>query len=637
MASSAFDHRDFSVDGKAPKGRPFDEKSNTRWWLLDEPQAIADAVTATMILLREAQDYRILRLTAYARLYGNMPIMGSAGLTDSRVTTAFPWTRSAITYNALQSAVDTVTAKIAKNKPRPLFVTNGAEFHTWRKAKRLNRFMDGVFYENEMPALATLAFRDSAIWGDGIVHVYFRDGRVRYERVLPQEIWVDEQEALVGKPRSMHRIMAVDRRVLTEMFPDHADEIQRAAPATLPGPGRPSISDLVDVRESWHIPSSEDANDGRHVITIAGACLTDMEEWNHPWFPFTRMRWSPRQVGFWSQSLAEQVQSLQLEMNKLMWIVQRSFHLAGTFKVLLEMGSKIVKEHLNNDVGAMIEYQGKPPEYITTPVAAVEYFEQISNIKNMIYEQAGVSQLSASGLKPAGLDSGEAQRVYNNIESERFMTIGQEFERFHVETGRMSIDIMRDGLGRAKSYKVRTPGGKFLREIDWRDIDLARDQYEMQCFPVSSLPNEPAGRIAQINDWVQAGWLDPDEARRLQGVPDLEQVESLQEAQEDVILQALDRMVDEGIPSYPEPFDNLPLALKLALRYYARGKTMDLEEERLELLRQYITNVQALVKEQAAAMAPPPAANSDVAAPAPPVPLNPSPLVPNVPPQLRAA
>lgn len=627
-------HRDFGIG--APPRTPASESAARRWWTLDG-KAAADAVTATLTLLEASQRQRAQQLTISARLYGNHALLGGAGTALSRVLAANPGMRDRVTYNAIQSATDTVTAKIAKNKPKPLYLTTGGNYRQQRKAKLLNKFTEGIFYENTLHELAVMAFRDACVWGDGILHVFAREEgtgakkgpRVRYERVLPQELWVDEIEAMYGTPRQMHRVKQVDRALLLEMFPDAAEAIGEANGASvLEAVARPNVSDLVTVRESWHLPSGPGADDGAHILTVEGGALTKREPWKHDFFPFARFQWSPRLFGFWAQGLAEQVQGLQLELNKLMWIIQRSFQLAGTFKVLLEASSKVVTEHLNNDVGAIIKYQGTKPEYVTVPIAAVEYFQQVLNLKQSIYEQAGISQLSASGVKPAGLNSGEAQRVYNDIESERFMPLGQRYEQFHLDVGRLSIAAMKDALGGRKTYRVRTPGGKFLREIDWKEIDLDEDEYVMQCFPVSSLPSEPAGRLQTIQEWVQAGWLDPDEGRRLQNLPDLEQVESLAEAQEDRILQMLDNIMFDGTPEQPEAYDNLELAHKLALRYYARGQTQDLEPDRLELLRRFIDGVVALKLKAA----PPPMPAGPGAAPqAVPMPPPQSDLIPNVP------
>jgi hypothetical protein len=190
----------------------------------------------------------------------------------------------------------------------------------------------------------------------------------------------------------------------------------------------------------------------------------------------------------------------------------------------------------------------------------------------------------------------------------------------------LAIEVVKECAGRG-AYHVKSPGARFLETINWRDVRLEDDQYVMQCFPVSSLPNDPAGRLQTVQEYVQAGFYSQRQAKRLLAFPDLEQEDSLAQASEDYLYGILDRVVENGEPTVIEPLDNLALALELTLEYYHRGKEQNLEEERLEMLRRMIAQVNAL---QAASLPPPapmPALPGPLANPmAPPV----SDLVPNV-------
>ena len=186
-----------------------------------------------------------------------------------------------------------------------------------REAKKLNAFLDGVFYENGTHEIGRTVFRDAAVWGDGFIHVFAKGDRVCHERVMSSEIFVDDVESLYGVPRQMHRIKQVDRQVLFDLFPEDADKIAGAKPSRTEEAGRSIVADMITVRESWHLPSGPGADDGKHCITIDGAVLGEMEPWPHQFFPFARVQWSPRLYGYWGQGLAEQLQNIQLEINKL--------------------------------------------------------------------------------------------------------------------------------------------------------------------------------------------------------------------------------------------------------------------------------------------------------------------------------
>lgn len=574
------------------------------WWKAKKDERAA-SVAATVKFIADADSKRQTQYQISSRLYGNANLMGLNGISFSKVQSVQSGLKDRLTYNVCQSVVDTITSKISKNKPKPMFLTSGGDYKLQRKAKKLEKFVDGIFYENKAHALGAVVFRDGAVVGDGLVHVFKHNGRVKFERVIASELYVDWVDGFYDEPRQLHRVKNVDRAVLLEAFPGKEKLIQNANAATAELIGVvQNVSDQITVFESWHLPSGPDAKDGLHTINIAEGNLFE-EEWKKPYFPFARFSWCKRMFGFWSQGLVEQVQSIQLEINKLLWIIQRSMHLGGSFKILVENGSKIVKEHLNNDIGAIISYTGVEPKYVVPPIVPMELYTHLQTLKNSAYEQAGISQLSASSQKPAGLDSGKALREYNNIESDRFMTTGQAYEAYYLELARLAVDCAKEIFEEDGKFSVKVPGHRFINTIDWKDVDLDDDEYVLKMFPVSSLPQDPAGRLATVQEYAQAGYLSPRAARKLLDFPDLEQVEDLANAQEEYLNEILEKIIDDGEFTPPEPFDDLGLARELALQYYSQGKCNGLEEEKLDLLRQFMDQLDVLEQKAVQAMQPP--------------------------------
>jgi hypothetical protein len=334
--------------------------------------------------------------------------------------------------------------------------------------------------------------------------------------------------------------------------------------------------------------------------------------------------------GWWGQALAEQIQNIQLEINKLLWIIQRSMHLAGTFKILLENGSKIVKEHLSNDIGAVICYTGKAPEYVVPGIVPIELYSHLQNLKESAYEQSGISQMSAFSQKQPGLDAAVAIREMSNIESDRFMTVGHAYEDFYMELAKLSVAEGRSIYEEKKDYKVISVQKNFIETIDWKDINLRDDQFVMKVFPVSSLPQDPAGRLQTVQEYIQAGMYTIREGRRLLDFPDTEQIETLQNSQEDYFHKIFEEIIDEGTYTAPDEFDNLDLGRELALEYMSQGKRNGLEEEKLELIRRFISQIDLLMAKMAPVPQEPPL---QAIPPANPEPTPQSNLVPN----LRAA
>lgn len=604
----AIDYRNFN-DGTGQTQVSADKK----WWTLSKDE-IPSAINGVTQFLYTHQSRRQTQNLLSARLYGNLSVMGLNGLTYSRVASVQNSLKDRISYNVIQSVIDTLVAKIAKNKPRPLFLTSGGNFVQQRRAKKLNKFCDGIFYENNAYQMGKEIFRDSCVFDAGVVHVFNHYGRVKWERVIPMEILVDEVEAFYGKPRQLHWIKNIDRQVLKDMFPDkkkQLSEVEQASPDVVGG--YENISDVVTVRQSWHLPSGPDAKDGLCVISTTKNVL-QVSAWEKPYFPFATIKYNPRLFGYWGQGLAEEIQNIQLEINKLLWVIQRSMHLAGSFKIWCKTGAKIVKEHLNNDIGAILESVEKP-EYLVPPIVAPEVYSHLQTLIRLAFETTGISQLSAASQKPAGLNSGKALREYNDIETDRFMTTGQAYENLFLDLARLSIDCAKDIAEEEGGYKVKVPGKRSTDEIDWKDVEMDEDDYVMKLYPVSAFSEEPAAKLQEVQEYAQAGFISPRTAKRLLDFPDLETEEDLSTSQEEYLHKILGQMVDDGIYTAPDQaFDDLQLAKELVLQYYSEGRNGGLEEEKLELLRRFSDQVsqfeleaQNLAMAQAAAVSQPPA------------------------------
>jgi hypothetical protein len=622
------DFRDFG-HGKAPDTKAM-EAASLRWW--DEKgRACADGITHALMLIDRAQGPRTTQLMASARLYGNTPLLGIASAASARYAGVQNALKERLNYNAVQSVIDTAIARLTRDKPTPYHLTSGGDYHVQRKAKKLNELRDGIFYECQTYRKGEMCARDGAIWGDGLLKVFEKNGRVCHERVPGSQIYIDEMEAIDGCPRSLHQVMDVDRDVLHDWFDcaratRQAIEDANRAPQT----GNASTADTVTLRESWHLPSGPKAKDGKHVISIAGETLLE-EKWQHDFFPFARFPWCPKAYGFWSQGLAEQLQPMQLELNKLLHALQISYQRACLMLWVIENGSKVVKAHIDNEIGRLITYTGTPPQVQTPPIAPPEIYQQIETLIRRMREQAGLSEMATQGQKPAGVDSGKALRTLDDMESVRMTQISHAYEQFYLDVDKLSIACAHDIAEEEGDYEVRVPGKRSMRTRKWSEIDLEQDDYSIHVYPTSSLPDDPAGRLQTITEYVQAGMIPQEIGMEMLEFPDLKKFETLQNAMEDRLHEVLDDMVDEGEYAPPEPDWNLQRADALALQYKVLGESQGLEPERIEMLRRF--RIQIGMMQEMAQMAAMPAANGPPGAPpqAAPMPPPTSQLLPNAP------
>jgi hypothetical protein len=603
----AVDHTKFSKGGSATDPKADEGSFDKRWWLSNKTD-MADNVIRLVNYLIKNDSARLSQYQMNARLYSNMQ---GLGLAAQRAPNINQQVKTRISYNLIQSGIDTIVAKMAKNKPKPLFLTSGGDWKIQRRAKKLDKFCEGIAYENKGYKLGPSILRDSGVFGDGLVQVFNLHDRVKWERVEASCLFVDPVEGIHGNPRQLHMIKPIDRQVLLEMYPEKSAAIKRAMPMDPKNLGFiQNVSDQLMVVKSWHLPSGPDSNDGIAGVFIEGEYL-EIEDYDWNCFPFAKLPWAERMFGYWAQSGAEQVQNTQLEINQILWVIQRSMKLMGSFKIWMSNASKIVKEHFNNDIGSIITGD-VPPQYLVPPIVAPELYSHLQTLKNFGFEQLGVSMLSAASQKPEGLDSGKALREFNNIESDRFQVLGQKYEQFFLDLADLSIKVAKKIYEKNGEYKVQVPGKKFIEEIDWKDVDLEEDQFVMKVYPVSSLPNDPAGRLQTVQEYMQAGMLNLRQGRRLLDFPDLEQAEGLANAAEDWIHECLEKIIDDAEYTAPDENDDLQTAMELVMEYIAQAKQTDLDTDRMNMLLTYQAQVKTLLMPP-----PPPPGMAPGGAPAP--------------------
>ena len=599
-----------------------------QWWKEKDDSAKATQLLGTAAFLKESQSHRYRQAAMFARLYGNMSLFNFVGSNMTAMDKNYGLPIDRPTFNLVQSCVDTLVSRISQSRPSPVFLTDNSDYRERNLAKKLNNFILGELYKTKAYEKATIMLRDALVEGTGCLKVFeTSDHQVGLERVLLTELLIDPNEAIYGDPRQLYQLKLIDRAVLMEQCPEYKAIIEKAEKA-FPDNSADSaktVSDLVMVVEGWKLPSGPGADDGRHTIACTAGVLLD-EPYAKDKFPFVFLHYSPRLLGFWAQGLAEQLMGTQIEINSLLYTISKAIKLVGVPRVFQEMGSKVVSAHHNNEVGAIIKYSGTKPSYEVAPCVPQELYGQLQRLIDYGYQQSGVSMLQASSNKPAGLNSGEAIRSFNDISTDRFATLSRRYDDAFIELSYLIIDLAKDICEREGKYSTIYPNKNGVKEIDLPKASLLKDPFVIQCFNMSSLPRDPAGRMQKVTEMIQSGMISVKEGRRLLDYPDLDQVEKLANASEERILQILDEIIDEGKYTPPDPFMDLELANELVTQYYNLYSANKLEEEKAEMLRTFFNQVQDLI--QAAQPAP-------AQAPAAPVPqakaeeLPVSPLVPN--------
>jgi len=614
---------------KMKKGKPrrLDAKQEAReeaarvglWWKCDGSEDRANAMVKAADALKEQQSERSMLNLMHARLYGNNDLSSFGGRTYTSTMVQNSQTRIAI--NVVASAIDTLSSKIAKSRPRPSCQTAGGSWSMQQKAQRLNSFLEGVFYEAKIYTVAAMQFICALVFGTRALKIFLTDeNRIEIENVFIDDLFVEDVDGRNGKPRQLFQRHLISKDVLIEQFGETKEIIEAIEGATAPEDASTEVGfdDKIEVWEGWHLKSGSKAKDGKHVIAIKG-CELLSEDWDHPFFPFAFMRFSKRMLGFWGKGVAEALTGIQVSINRTVKSIDEQIRRKGKGRIFVQKGSKVLPSHLTNGIADIVEYLGLPPQIDSSNAVATEEFMYLKDLIQQAFQEVGVSQLSASMKKPSGLDAQVAIREFTDIESERFALLSQDWDQNFLNVAEIAIALVQKDMG--SGYKVRLPNKRFIVDIDWKDIDMKRDDFILQMFPVSSLPAHPGARYQKVKEMYQDGVIDLATFKKLMDFPDIKAESDLGNAAMDDVACVIGYILDEAKPRYepPDKYQNLDLLMSMALASLLYAKHHGAEEERLEMLRRLIDEASAMqLAAQAAAAAPAPgAAPAAPGAPAP--------------------
>lgn len=602
-------------------------------WFEEPAETVGASVISMVRQLRNQNAGRRERVLRLLRMYGNKP--GAAQgwqLDDSRLR-----------YNLIGQAVDTVISEVTFQPPKVTFLVSGGDWTLKQAAKAReslieSQMRDAGFFSGD----GAKVMRDGAITGLSVFHTYvdWRTLSPAVERVMPLELEMEESDSRDGAPRGLFRARPRDRREVASQHPELAADIMDRSKvkrwdAQSGGPNEEwlvndsRLSDLILVYEAWRLPScaesAEPENEtessinleGRYVKCVEGLTIID-EEYEAPFFPFAMVEWKPDVVGRWGIGLAADMQADQIELNRTLIKLQETIGAAAGFW-MLQRGSKINHKRITDVPGTIIEYDSVPPQWNQPNTFPSDLVQHADMVIQRALRRAGINEMAATGSKPTGLDSGAAIREYRDQfslrqspHSEVYNRLAVELAKRLVECNRQIYEYVNSKEGREKklkmpevSVKVKRGRRDVLKRFRWEEAGAPSNEHQIETYPASSLPSNPALRTQTVQDWMGAGLINQDEARALFDFPDTEGHMNLALADHDYALFAFETMVEDGEYVPPEPYQNLAMALELMRRAYLRARIDGAPDERLDLVRDHMAAIEQMMNKAKAAAAPP--------------------------------
>jgi hypothetical protein len=560
--------------------------------------------------------------------YDDADFAGMVGLSDSG--SSFEPTLS---LNCVAPNVDTLATQLLKSRPLPMPLTTGGNYSQQKRARLLGRCIEGQFQKSKVWETNQFIVRDSVLYGTGFGYAYRVRNEIKYDRVFPWEVDVDPRDAMYGSPRTMYLTRSVDRLVLKDMFPGNDLDIEKAD-ADFDDfflQGVSSTSDCVVVVEAWHLPSGEDAEDGKHYICINNKVLSE-EEYTYDVFPIFPLYMMPPSFGFYGNGFGRQLMGFQYTLNVLADKAQQDAIMAPNY-LLVPNGSDIQVDALDNSTWPIINHnQGFAPTTLQAPPFNQQMWQLIKDIYGMTFDRTGVSQIAAQSELPKALReaSGSALQMHNEQRSERFNIAAKMYEAYCVAISWHFIRLFDEITKNGGKVKVKAPskklGRRIIEELNYKKVKLDHDQFILDVYPTSFLKMEPTMRAAQVESWINAKFISPDEGRMLLDFPDIDRVNSMNRAKFEIVDEIIEKMLDEDVDiedayTAPEPLFDLDLCIIKGLEHYMKSKLDGEPEERLQLLRDFILQSQDMKKEMAnpqGAAPPPPGAPPDMGMGPPP-------------------
>jgi hypothetical protein len=520
--------------------------------------------------------------------------------------------------NIARSIVNAARSR-AEQSTRVSFLTDGGSWRLQRQAEKREHFVSGEFRRMKWPALRKMMTLHAGIFGTGIGKVFRDKDRAACALVHPWNFFVCDADGSHGNPMGVYERALVDRYVLAARHPKHARAIMDAPSARLDGTQTPydDNPDRVEVWEGIRLPSGAGTGDGRHVIAVAGATLLD-EVWERETSPYLKLYFTEPAVGFWGYGICELLGTIQETISRAEKQIEAAHHIHGHARLWAKKGT-VTALRISNEPGTFNEYAGDvPPSLLAGNILSPEIYKDRQEQIQLAYTMTGVSGTQAQNIKPAGIDSGKALRMFNEISDQPLLPFLKACEQLDVDAAGLLLSVAEEVYQDTGSYESKAVRREGVEAVDYADLGDA-DDFEIEAFPVSALSKTPGGRLADVSELIESGlaaalgW-EPAELLDLLDFPDLRAQGDLIKAPLMVLRKTIELILDGEEVDPPVEGINTALAKKLCVLYLQKADLMvDIDPESKDRLRSWyaqVIDLEAAEKKaaasQAAALAPTP-------------------------------
>lgn len=580
------------------------------WEEEKEPEDRGKAVKEVFEAIEDEQRAYRQRTLEHMRMYRNMNM-----LTYQSALNGPGFLSSPLALNVVRNMTNAVHSKITKHRVKTTFQTVGGDWEMREKARLLDAYGLGLTLKENLPRITPKAMLDAIVIGYGVMKTYKDRNRPCFERIFSPNLVVDFAEGAFGKPAHYYEVRLIDKRRLQRLYPDSAEAIQKMDPVSSSEDDfylfqdSPSTT-MIRVIQALYL-NPDDEEDGFLSISANGVELAG-SKWSDG-DPYSIIRWGEGNMGWYGMGLTEELRGIQIEINRLLRKIQTAFSLLANPYILADRASAIARGQITDMPGSVILYNGKEPRVNAPQTVHPEVFAHLDRLYQRAYEISGISQLSASGEVPKQFESGRAQLVAEDVQSDRFADLHRQWDELNVDCVRKAVKI----ASRISGYTVRLFGQEEYEEINFkRDIALDDDEWSVYPMPTALLGETPPAQLDNAERLMKMGLItEPNELLEQVTTPDIQAYVKRVTAPKRLAEKLVGRILAGKEYIGPEPQMNLALTLEVAQSMYLEAKMKDgFPEKRLELVRRFMTRTTDLIS----AAAQPPTIGAGAAGPGAP-------------------
>lgn len=579
------------------------------WWLYKDKRKVLESLNSDLLLLTN-DNQRLSAYETYSSLYSNRRVDPGAPLLAS-YEAKWAIDRGKYTrcpYNLMKQVIDEASSRIIKSHPRARFMTHGGDTKMQRQAEMMERWNDSQVYQLHQSEKFEAVIKDACVYGLGALKLTkaYKENRIEAKRVYPGNLFVDLQETIFDQPTRIHHRRYVPKAALKMFFPKQSAAIDRAGSVSdheryisFYGHYSQGTQDMVELIESWHLPSFGGAPDGQRHLWVDNALLqTDSYQRRH--FPFAFFTWKtdPHNT-FYGTGLGEDLLGVHIDANVTLNRVNTAIEFASTPHWVYRKGS-VTETDITNAPGSKIPFSGDiAPQYVVPNSVPNDLLMYVREHEARAYKIAGLTSAQAFGERmPAGLETGRAVENYFNVESVPFATQLRKFEYFVEDVANANVAAGREIYEKDKKWTVVVPNKrKTIEVLKWKDValDPREDSYVIRAAPASMLSELPAARIGEVERLALMfpSMTEQAKADMLQ-MSDIENWEDLFTARIENGKAMIDEAINNGTFTPPSPFMDLPQFIIDANQAEQRGERMKVSEQNLSTLRRMIRRANEL-------------------------------------------